>query len=236
MDKKNDNIKKNNQFLKNIYPFGLLLAFLCLQSCIKEEFDDGPLDGTEFAKKTVTYEIQEGVHHFTPISVDRLSSNYIFKIRVTFTKVQYLLKDQNGFISSDQRDYNKLSGFSDCNNFDAFTGKGAMIGWRWNETKRSVEFSAYVHNLGDQSRKIKEFKMTAKEGEVWEFKIAADRESKIYYYEAFNLETKQLEKITMSEEYGRGCGGIPITGRLITPWFGGNQVAPNDLKYIIEYL
>jgi len=217
--------------------YTLLSTLIMLNyGCVKEELDEEPLLGNEVAKKTVVYSIQSGVHHSTPLALERVSSVYNFKIRVTFTKIQYLILNPDKSISNDQYDYNKLSGFSDCNNFDAYKGKGAMIGWRWNSVNNNIELVAYVHNKSDKSRKIKEFNLTAKEGEVWEFQISVDNYSNTYLYQALNLSNNESEMISMSDDYGRGCNGIPIEGRLISPWFGGNQVSPADLKLTIEYL
>ncbi len=196
--------------------FFLLFLFAC-----GETTEDGRL---------VEYTINKGSHNASPIEYKRVRGEKIYKLKINFRKPQYQILNANGSLSSDQADWNKATGFSDCNNFDAFRGKGAMLGWRWNQSLGVIELAAYVHNQGDKSRRVIAFTATANVNTWYEFSIKAGEKNKTYTYK-FNGET-----IVMSGKNGRGCELEAISGRLITPYFGGNRTAPNDILIDIEYL
>ncbi|MDH4469148.1 MAG: hypothetical protein QE271_13900 [Bacteriovoracaceae bacterium] len=219
--------------------FLILVSLVLLSSCSKDQDLNFPTVG-----RTETYKIFEGNHVAAPLEVSPIYSVYDFAVRITFNKAKYLLKDENGAISIDQQDWNKLTGFSDCNFYDAYTGMGAMVGWRWNPNQKRIELAAYVHNNADRSRHVKEFKnVYMNENESYVFRIVADEKQKKYTYTIEDPDLTSLsvkEKIVMKEQgninEGRGCKGNPITGRLISPWFGGTQSAPTEIEIKVEYL
>jgi len=212
-----------------------LILPLILVSCSKDMDLEFPS-----AKRTEKYKIFKGNHVSSPLETSPIFSVHEFVVRITFIKAQYTLLDQNGNVSADQLDWNKLTGFSDCNQPDAFTGMGAMVGWRWNRTTSQIELAAYVHNNANKTRQVKEFTTVyMNENQPMIFKIAVDQNIKKYTYTIEDpnptASNPSRETITMDGEQGRGCPG-PITGRLISPWFGGNQSAPTDIEVLVEYL
>jgi hypothetical protein len=187
------------------------------QSCVKDETLYSRIDHT----------IYEGSHNSVPLNLQKIYSTNTFEVSFTIKKGVYHLKNADGTTHDDQYDWNKLTGFSDCNYYDAYRGKGAMLGWRYNIQNKNFEFAAYVHKNEDKSFQAKQFNFRGLEGEKIDLKIEA--------FDGYYIYTLAGEQIVMDGEFGRGCSNMPITGRYISPWFGGNQLAPTQIEISIDY-
>lgn len=163
------------------------------------------------------FTIDEGQHRSTPLKL----RPFVRKIegRTTFIQPMYDLN------SVDQADWNKLVGIS----FNPLKPDqhAIMIGWRYNLTTNKVEVGPYF-NI-DSSRETPE---RIKSG--W-------------------LEVNPIMPVAFQIDYNKIKVWNMITGQyivqqvpsnlrkrfwtsfLIQPWFGGNQVAPNNISIDLDY-
>lgn len=112
-------------------------------------------------------------------------------------------------------DINKLYGFSDCN--AAHHQSSARFGWRWNG--KSIEISAYCYVNGERMSKPLGTIALSKAAEM-SISVAGDQ----YIFE---LNGKQ-------ESMPRACSGAYAEGYQLYPYFGGDEVAPHDVRILIK--
>jgi hypothetical protein len=160
------------------------------------------------ASKEVQYTIAAGSHH----AVNRYQSiskkELRFKVRFDSSAI-YTTADP-----TNQADINKLFGFSDCGTHHHTNS--ARFGWRWFEEK--LELWAYTYEKGERmSELISEIDLN----KTYEASIRATDTA--YLFE-LNDTVKELS---------RACSGQP-EGYLLYPYFGGDEVAPQDIRIWIE--
>jgi hypothetical protein len=99
-----------------------------------------------------TYVIAAGSHDAT--LVDRVPKNPIDGVTSTVGRDFELILDPSAIYEltapvepTDQLDWNKLPGLSDCNTID-LSVDGIMFGWRWRLDLQVLEVTAYANNAG----------------------------------------------------------------------------------------
>ncbi|MFT4032632.1 MAG: hypothetical protein QM669_09450 [Siphonobacter sp.] len=125
--------------------------------------------------------------------------------------------------NEDQDDWNKVIGvgFVGAKNQDFDTAPhqvdGARVGWRWNPTRGVIELAAYIYVSGT----------------LTSFKVAET---------AINQPTELSIKIDYDQKTYRVMGGDPVyfthnkrLGYRTGLYFGGNQVAPHNIRVKIDY-
>lgn len=139
---------------------------------------------------------------------------------------------------SDQFDWNKLPGFSDCGDFD-LSQNGAMFGWRWriDTTPERLELVAYANNDGthlwsDQALvSLSSAELAAKDPLTYDIRIDGDR----YLFDITG--TVAGRAIDVSDELPRACPTNPTsTGKWYAGfYFGGTSVSPQEIyAYVLE--
>ena len=136
---------------------------------------------------------------------------------------------------SDQLDYNKLPGFSDCGDLD-LSRNGAMFGWRWrlDTTPKRLEVVQYANNDGTHlypSAPLVSLSEADVDGEhplTYTVRIGGPDNSK-YLFEVHG--TLPGRTIGVSAELPRHC---PSTSTGVTKWasgfyFGGTSTAPSTI-------
>ena len=116
-----------------------------------------------------------------------------------------------------QYDINKLIGFSDCSSHHQTNS--ARFGWNW--LNNALHIYAYDYVNGD--RQAKELG-TVELGVTNSFKIATSGNSYV-----FTLNGKE-------ETMARHCaGGVGVSYKLL-PYFGGDEIAPHDIRIKVRFL
>ena len=120
-------------------------------------------------------------------------------------------------IPENQFDINKLYGFSDCSS--QHHSNSARFGWNWHEGAIHIYAYAYANGV----RQVKDLG-TAGLNETKSFRI--DLSDKNYVFTYNGIETV----------LPRHCsGGVGIAYKLL-PYFGGDEVAPHEIKIKIRNL
>jgi hypothetical protein len=153
------------------------------------------------------YTIKSGKHYAQGINAS-LFINDQLNLEVKFDEsAEYYLGNSN------QNDINKLFGFSDCSSHHH--KNSARFGWRWNDQSKNLEILAYVYSHGKRSSQFIDI-VPLNEKIQYSIRILQNQ------YE-FNLNNK---KITMP----RGCNDKKALGYRLYPFFGGDEVAPHEIK------
>jgi len=157
------------------------------------------------------YTIPEGEHY-----ADRHkrieTDNYKFQVHFDNSAI-YTLPD------ADQHDINKLTGFSD--NRSHHQRFSARFGWRYSDDE--LRLFAYVYNDGLW---VEEEISIIKMNETYTCGIFVDKDQYIFYIE-------ELEKDVSMPRAATTAKG---QGYRLYPYFGGNNVAPHDIKIWLKYL
>lgn len=119
--------------------------------------------------------------------------------------------------SSDQGDVNKLYGFSDCGG--SHMQNSARFGWNWYNNKLSVY--AFTHVAGKLNF---QFLSDVDFNKPYHGSIQIHPDKKSYIFN-FNGNTVLME---------RGCQELRAWGYHLFPYFGGQQVAPHEIKLNIK--
>lgn len=122
-----------------------------------------------------------------------------------------------GSAASDQLDTNKLYGFSDCKSHHS--ENSARFGWRSNQGR--VEVMAFTHRSGKFYYESLGFVETNQfnRGSI---SLSEDRKNYIYEMNGTRLEVE------------RGCEDAKAVGYALHPYFGGNQVAPHEIRIRVD--
>lgn len=193
-------------------------AMLLLASCSKDIIvvsdSDEPLpaDTTSGTKEYVQYTIKEGEQYCD-------KSNYL---SVNYSELAFRVKFDSSAIYSttdpaNQKDINKLFGFSDNN--AAHHDYSARFGWRW--SNNAVRLFAYTYNKSLVS--IKELGTVA---------IGSENECKIKVTSDNYIFTLNGISATMS----RASTTSTAKGYQLYPYFGGDEMAPHNIKIWIKQL
>ncbi len=116
-----------------------------------------------------------------------------------------------------QYDINKLYGFSDC--YTSHQKNSARFGWVWNDQNHQLEIWAYSYH-----NKIREMKFVSNVNlnESYTYKIKVNK----YSYD-FILNNKTVS-------FNRSCTSNRAHGYKLYPYFGGDEVAPHEIKIEIK--
>ena len=198
-----------NQFLL------LLLATILIISCQKTVHETIPEPVVTPANPTtaaVLYTIQKGQQYcdknnYTTVSVNELK----FKVKFDSTAIYTTVNPAN------QGDINKLYGFS-VNNAQHHLFS-ARFGWRW--YNNAIEIFAYIYNNGVVAyKKIGTASINA--NLTYSIKVQAEN-----YLFSFGDTV-----VTMPRASTTATG----LGYKLFPYFGGDELAPHDVKILIEEL
>lgn len=184
--------------------FGLLFILLCCGSC--QWLGNTPSFGDDY----ITYKISKGNHEIDNNSNGLFTGNEMkFQAIFDSTCIYKTVDPGNQF------DINKLMGFSDCSS--QHHENSARFGWNWKEN--ALHIYAYIYVSGQ--RQEKELG-TAELGKTASFKLSTLNNTYIFVY---NGNTTIMP---------RHCsGGLGIAYKLL-PYFGGDEVAPQDIKIKIR--
>ena len=187
-----------------------VLCLVCLIiSCSKTTDDPAPLDLRAPGGYTV-YTIKKGNHYCEnnedrSIKTNKLKLTALFDSSCIYTTIE----------GENMLDINKLYGFSDCNT-DHHTNS-ARFGWRWNG--RVIEIHAYCYVNGER---ISTLLGTVGINEAAQMSIGIAGGKYVF----------ELEGAVY--KMPRGCSGEFAEGYQLYPYFGGDEVAPHDVRILIK--
>lgn len=119
-------------------------------------------------------------------------------------------------VTSDQADINKLIGFSDCTQHHQ--SESARIGWRWYEDELQILAYAYLEG-------VLHFELMGSIPLNTEIDMSIRATSNTYDFSGTGLQSVSLTR-TSDCEVGENYW--------LWPYFGGDQVAPNDVEIRIK--
>jgi hypothetical protein len=160
------------------------------------------------------YTIREGDHASTPRVVRFFSGT---KMKLSFVFDSSAFYQLTGAAASDQLDTSKLYGFSDCKS--RHSENSARLGWRNNQGK--IEIMTFTHRGG---KFYYEVLTTVEPDRVNQASIALSEDRKSYIYE--------VNGVRASVE--RGCDDPRAIGYALQPYFGGNRVAPQEIRIRVD--
>jgi hypothetical protein len=114
-------------------------------------------------------------------------------------------------------DINKLYGFSDCGT--THHQNSARVGWVWNGS--AIELHAYCYTAGVRSNKLMG---TVLPGEPANITISVQAQEYIFEWNGHKTILK------------RHCGSDKIEGYQLYPYFGGDELAPHDIRVYVKNL
>ena len=193
----------------------MLLLASCSKDMIVVSDSDDPLPAATTpagAKEYVQYTIKEGEQFCD-------KSNYL---SVDYSELSFRVKFDSSAIytttdPTNQKDINKLFGFSDNN--AAHHDYSARFGWRW--SNNALRLFAYTYNKSLLS--IKELGTVA---------IGSENECKIKVTSDNYIFTLNGTSTNMS----RSSTTSTATGYQLYPFFGGEEMAPHNIKIWIKQL
>lgn len=122
--------------------------------------------------------------------------------------------------NKNQQDINKLFGFADCNSLHH--ENSARFGWNYNPETDQVDVFVYVYQ---NTQRIYEKIGSMAIGQSIDMSISLEGDEYRFW---FGNETKTVKRGTTCEK------GVYY---LLYPYFGGDEVAPQDIRvYITEHL
>lgn len=141
---------------------------------------------------------------------------------ITVTEMQFLVKFDSSAIyhcvdTNNQRDINKLYGFAD-NNTDHHTNS-ARIGWRWYQNQ--LQLFAYIYNNTVESDRF-----IASVPLNQEISCSIRAEGSTYTFKVNNLTLTMPRSSTTPQ----------AVGYQLYPYFGGDEVAPQDIHIWVKEL
>jgi hypothetical protein len=153
------------------------------------------------------YKIKPGKHYAQGFHTALFFNNNLSYEAKFDESAEYYLGNTN------QYDMNKLFGFSDCSS--QHHKNSARFGWRWNDQSKKLEIHAYVYSNGKRSSKYID-QVPLNQKIQYQIRIQSNE------YE-FILNDK---KMTMP----RGCTNQKVIGYKLYPYFGGDEVAPHEIR------
>jgi len=157
------------------------------------------------------YTIPEG-EHYADKQRKIETSNYRFQVHFDNSAI-YTLPDV------DQHDINKLTGFSD--NRSHHQRFSARFGWRYSDN--ALRLFAYVYN---NSNWIEQELSEIEINQTYTCGIKVKGDYYIFYIEELQIEVMMPRAATTDN----------AIGYKLYPYFGGNNVAPHDIKIWLKYL
>lgn len=183
----------------------LTLVCLCLSAC-KTVTEVAP---QVEENPTVVYTIPKGSHYSDKNTVRNVSTSSItFEVTFDSSAVYTTVAPNN------QADINKLYGLSDCNS--NHHSNSARFGWRW--YKNSLEVLAYTYL-----------------NQKWDYKVLGTVAIGDPITLQLLMEDSQYRFLMNGKEVTmpRACSGAAV-GYQLYPYFGGDEVAPHDIKISIK--
>jgi hypothetical protein len=158
------------------------------------------------------YIIPKGQHYAAGNNFGILEKRSLhFKVRFDSSCIYETVLAENA------SDINKLYGFSDCGS--NHQENSARFGWVWNGA--AIELYAYCYNEGSRNSKLLG---TVAIGQETELRLVAEPGKYIFTTGGKN------------EVMKRTCSSDQDAAYLLFPYFGGNEVAPHDVRIFIRDL
>ncbi len=197
------------QPIKKYCAIAILSLAISMSSCnLLPEVPDKPMSTIP---ETITYIIGKGEHSSTGNSFKKLNTQKM-RFEVTFdNSAVYTTIDP-----ANQGDINKLFGLSDCGNHHHTNS--ARFGWRWYNNK--LEIHAYTYIAASRHY---EYITSIPLNKPAVCELTLDNGKYI-----FNVNGVQVS-------LPRGCNGKMDSYQLY-PYFGGDEVAPHEIKIHIKEL
>lgn len=200
-------------------PIFLFLFLYVSVSCTKQSSPaitaKQDISATDLSKSTAayrTYIIKKGSNYCSP-NPFRLTTKSTLRFNAIFDS-SCIYKNVD---SLNQKDINKLYGFSDCGSQHLVNS--ARIGWRWYNNE--LQLFAFVHNDGEI---LPETSMgTAAIGSIINCRISCKQD--VYEFEVNGL----------IKTVPRHCSGT-YTRYMLNPYFGGDEPAPQAIRIFIDQL
>jgi hypothetical protein len=187
------------------------LAALVLAACNKSA-ETPSTNNNNIPEGFTEYIIKKGNHYadkndLKTVQLNKLSFSVLFDSSCIYSTTKH----------SNAADINKLYGFSDCNT--QHHQNSARFGWVWNG--QALEIHAYCYN-----NSIRESKLigTVAIGQAVNMSISV--QGPTYVFE-MNGSTEMMQ---------RNCSGSIADGYQLYPYFGGDEVAPHDIRILIKEL
>ena len=161
--------------------------------------------------KYIEYVIPKGQHYAAGTNVRLLQKKLLaFKVRFDSSCI-YKVKAENA------TDINKLYGFSDCGS--SHQVNSARFGWVWNGS--AIELYAYCYAESNRNSK---FLGTVAIGREVELGLAVEPGKYVFTLNGFK------------EYMQRSCNDDTSESYQLFPYFGGDEVAPHDVRIFIKDL
>ena len=187
----------------------ILCTGMFFYSCSKDEAVPTPAENPLLDTKRTEYLIKQG-NHFCEQNGPELMIAPVIHATVTFdSSVIYTSQD-----AVNQGDVNKLIGFSDCSTHHQ--ENSARLGWSWNGTK--IVLYAYAY-----SNKVRIIKTLGTVDVNQSFPCSVTAGDGYYYFKVNN----RIDSVT------RFCAGLTGYRYKLFPYFGGDEVAPHDVRIVI---
>ena len=167
------------------------------------------------ATDSIEFKIKKGEHSSSPAYLKLFIGKSIQFQAVFNETAQYIFE---GAAAKNQSDINKLFGFSDCT--DSHMENSARFGWRW--LNNELQILAFIHKDGKFASSLMG---TAQFNKVYDYSISLSSDKTKYIFKFKNK----------SVEMDRGCSSNKAKGYFLKPYFGGDEVAPHDIKIKIAY-
>jgi hypothetical protein len=186
------------------------VLFCSLLACSKNEV---PVENNRPAENDFhEYIILRGQHYATGNNFGMLQKRSIhFVARFDSSCIYTLAKAENA------GDINKLYGFSDCGS--GHHENSARFGWVWNG--KAIDLYAYCYSEGQRSSKLLGAVGIAQEVEL---SLAAEPGKYVF---VVNGNTATMK---------RSCSDDKTAAYQLFPYFGGDEVAPHDVRIFIKDL
>ncbi len=167
------------------------------------------------------YAVKEGGHFSTPRVYKLKRDPSVIRWDVVFEEnCDYIIREEDGSVSRDQLDWNKLCGvFFKVLSFNT-RKESVMIGWRYNIERDEIELSPYYHIRS--GRDMFPPMMTVKREEPFSVVLEIDREVPQYRW--------TMEKKGFSTQHEMAVDHTSKTCGFINFYFGGNRSAPKAVS------
>jgi hypothetical protein len=186
----------------------VVAMFLGLMACSKSDSIVEAPGNAEYR----AYIIPKGQHYAAGNNFRILEKRSLhFKVRFDSSCIYSTVLSENA------SDINKLYGFSDCGS--NHQENSARFGWVWNG--RAIELHAYCYTEGSRVSKSLGTVSIGQETELW---LVAEPGKYVFTMGGKN------------EVMKRTCSSEQDAAYLLFPYFGGNEVAPHDVKVFIKDL
>lgn len=186
-----------------------LLLLYSIVSCSKNEklVEEQEIAPSEYHE----YLVPKGQHYATGNNFRILDKRSLhFKVRFDSSCIYTLANAENA------ADINKLYGFSDCGSNHQVNS--ARFGWVWNS--KAIELHAYCYTEGKRESKLLTSVAIGQEIELWLIAEAGK------YVFSVNGKNETMKRSCSSEEQAYQ----------LFPYFGGDEVAPHDVRIFIKDL